>query len=206
MKEKPMSRFINNTHGIMDLSLSQIALFLATGILLAVVLSFVFFNNWQRTNELQSSSSSFSTLLEDMDKLFYENTTRFDFPEKTYHYTIQLSSEYIFASTKGFFGDDLHVAERFFIHPWIQSSRENWTTKSDLHDYLNTSYGHYGTQDDPIPFENFTELHQEQNTSAAYYALHPLEILLHEPIFIKKVTIFYGQEQKYDVLLVYQLL
>ena len=206
MKEKPMSRFLNNTHGIMDLSLSQIALFLATGILLATVLSFVFFNDWQRTNELHSFSSSFSTLLEDMDTLFYENTIRFDFPEKTYPYTIQLSSEYIIASAKGYLGNDLHVADRFFVRPWIRASHENWTTGENLHDYLNTSFGHYGSQNDPISLENFTVLHQEQNTSATYYALHPLEILLHEPVFVEKITIFYDQGQKYDVLLVYQLL
>ena len=200
-----MSRFLNNTQGIMGLSLSQIALFLAIGILLASVLSFVFFNNWQRTNELRSFSHRFSSFLEDMDYLFYENATRFEFPEKTYPYTIQLSSEFIIASAKGVLGNDLHVVERFVIRPWIRSSPQNWTTGENLHDYLNTSYDHRGSQDDPISLENFTVLHQQQNTSASYCALHPSEILLHEPFFVEKATIFYGQGQRYDVLLVYQL-
>jgi hypothetical protein len=199
-----MSQCTKDTHGIMGLTLSQIGLFLATGILLVVVFSSVFFNSWQRTNEIRSLVSDFSTLVEDMDIRFFESTTRFQFPETTYPYTIQLSSEYIIAVVKDFWGRDFHVTERFFIMPWIRSSHENWTTGKELHEYLNMAYGHHGLQNDSISFENFTLLLQEQNKSVLFSTIHPLEILSRQPVFLEKVIIFYGNEQKYDFVLVYQ--
>jgi hypothetical protein len=205
MKKKPMSRFIKSTHGIMGLSLSQIGLFLATGILLTAVLSFLFFNNWQRPDELRSCSCSFSTLLEDMDALFFEHTTHYQFPTKPYPYSIYLSSEYIIAMTTGPLGNNLCVTERFLVRPWIRFSLQNWTTGDELHEYLNTSYGHFGTVDDTISFNNVTQLRQEQNASLSFYALHPLELLLSHPVMIENVIIYYDAGQAYKILLVYQI-
>jgi hypothetical protein len=186
--------------------MSQIGLFLATGILLSAVLSSVFFNNWQRTSELKSFTSNFSSLAEDIGILFFENKTRFQFPERTYPYRIQLSSEYIAAVAKGFWGADLHVTERLHRKVWIRSPLQNWTSGDDLHEYLNRTYGHHGLKGDSLSSENFTALLQEQNISVVFYASQPLEIFIREPIFLEKVTIFYGDEQKQDFLLVYQLL
>lgn len=199
-----MWRCSNDTHGILSLPLSQIGLFLATGILLSAVLSLVFFNNWQRTSDLKSFSSSFSSLTEDMGILFFENKTKFQFPERTYPYKIQLSSEYIGIVAKGFWGSDLHMTERLHRQVWIRSPVQNWTSGDDLHEYLNQTYGHHGEIDDLLPSENFTTLLQEQNTSVVFYSLQPLEIIIREPLFLEKVTIFYGEGQKQDFLLVYQ--
>jgi hypothetical protein len=199
-----MSQFTKETHGIMGLTLSQIGLFLATGILLTAVLSFIFFNNWQRTSELHSIANDFSALIEDVDLWFFEDTTEFQFPAETYPYTIRLSQEYITAATEDFWGRDFHVTERFLRKPWIRSSLENWTTGDDLHEYLNATFGHPGVKDDPISLENFTVLRQEQNTSSLFYSVHPLEILSRDPVILEKVIIFYDNGQKYDFVLVYQ--
>ena len=206
MMEKPMSRFIKDTNSVIGLSLSQIGLFLATGILLTAVFSLVFTSDWQRTAEIQSFASSFSHLVEDIDSSFFEKTTEFQFPSKNYAYTAKLSTRYIIISAKGFWESDLFVAERFLIQPWPRSSYQNWTTGEDLHEYLNTTCGHRGTKNDSISSVNFTQLSQELNTTISFYALHPLEILIREPVFLEKVTIFYDNEKKHDFLLVYQLL
>ena len=206
MMGRPMSRFMNNTNGIIGLTLSQIGLFLATGILLTAVIFLVFSNDWQRTAEIRSFSSSFSNLVEDIDNSFFEKTTRFQFPSKNYVYTVKLSTGYIVISAKGFWGSDLFVSKRFLISPWPRSSHQNWTTGEDLHEYLNTTYGHRGIKNDSISSVNFTQLCQELNTTISFYALHPLEILIREPVFLEEVTIFYDGEMKHDFLLVYQLI
>jgi len=190
----------------MGLTLSQIGLFLATGILLTAVFFLVFSNDWQRTAEIRSFSSSFSNLVEDIDNSFFEKTTKFQFPSKNYAYTVKLSTDYIVISAKGFWGSNLFVSERFLIPPVPRSSHQNWTTGEDLHEYLNTTCGHRGTKNDSISSVNFTQLSQEQNTTISFYALHPLEILIREPVFLEKVTIFYNGEKKHDFLLVYQLI
>jgi len=206
MMERHMSRFTKDTNSIMGLTLSQIGLFLATGILLTAVFFLVFSSDWQRTAEIRSFASSFSHLVEDIDNRFFENTTRFQFPVKSYAYTVQLSTEYIVISAKGFWDTDLFVAERFLIRPWPRSSHQNWTTGEDLHEYLNTTCGHRGIKNDSISSVNFTQLSQEQNTTISFYALHPLEMLIREPVFLEKVTIFYDSEKKHDFLIVYQLI
>jgi hypothetical protein len=206
MMERHMSRFTKDTNSIMGLTLSQIGLFLATGILLTAVFFLVFSSDWQRTAEIRSFASSFAHLVEDIDNRFFENTTRFQFPVKSYAYTVQLSTEYIVISAKGFWDTDLFVAERFLIQPWPRSSHQNWTTGEDLHEYLNTTCGHRGIKNDSISSVNFTQLSQEQNTTISFYALHPLEMLIREPVFLEKVTIFYDGEKKHDFLIVYQLI
>jgi len=206
MMERLMSRFMNDTNSIMGLTLSQIGLFLATGILLTAVFFLVFSSDWQRTAEIRSFASSFSHLVEDIDSSFFEKTTRFQFPSKNYAYTVKLSTGYIVISAKGFWDTDLFVTERFLIQPWLRSSYQNWTTGEDLHEYLNITCGHCGKKDDSIPTINFTQLYQEQNTTISLFALYPLEILIREPVFLEKVSIFYDGEKKHDFLLVYQLI
>ena len=199
-----MSQLSNDTNGLIGLTLSQIGLFLATGILITTVLSVVFFNDWQQTNELRSLIRNFSSLVEDMDILFFENTTQFQFPGKNYHYTIQLSSEYIVVFSKSFSGSEFYMTERLYNEPWIRSSQQNWTSGITLREYLNTTYGHRGSQNDSLSLENFTDLRREQNVSSSLYALHPFEILTGEPVYVEKVMIYYGNGQEYDFLLLYQ--
>jgi hypothetical protein len=197
---------MNDTNSIMGLTLTQIGLFLATGILLTTVFFLIFSSDWQRTAEIRSCASSFSNLVEDIDSSFFEKTTRFQFPSKNYAYNVKLSTEYIVISAKGFWDTDLFVAERFLIQPWPRLSHQNWTTGEDLHEYLNITYGHRGTKNDSISSVNFTQFSQEQNTTVSFYVLYPLEILIREPVFLEKVTIFYDGEKNHDFLLVYQLI
>ncbi len=188
----------------MGLTVSQLGLFLATGILLAAVVSFVFFNASQRTNELRSFATEFSMLLQDMEARCFENTTRFRFPQQTYPYTLRLSSEYLVVSAQDFWGRECHVTERFLIKPWIRGVYENWTTGDELHMYLNTTYGHYGTQNDTIPLQNFSLFLQQYNASADFYASHPFAITSQDPVCVENVIIYCQNELKYDFILVYQ--
>jgi hypothetical protein len=200
-----MLRCIQDNNGVIDLTLAQIGLFIATAILLSAVFSLVFSNDWQRTAELHSLATSFSNLLNDIDNRFFENTITYQFPQKDYTYLIRISTEYISISAKGSWGTDLINTQRFLINPWPRISTQNWTTGDDLHSYLNETCGHRGTKNDAIPLINFTQLSTEQNETMSFFALYPLEILNSEPVYLEKVTIFYDSEKSHDFLLVYQL-
>jgi len=189
----------------MGLTLTQVGLILATGILLTVVLSLVFSNDWQRTAELQSQASSFSNLLGDVDNRFFEQTSRFQFSHTDYAYSVSISTEYILITAKGSWDGDLIVTKKLFSPAWLRLPQQNWTTGEDLHTYLNRTYGHRGTQNDSIHSENFTQLYQELNNTISFFASHPLEILIKEPVFIEKVTIFYDETKRHDFLLLYQM-
>jgi hypothetical protein len=199
-----MLKFIKDSHGVMDLSLSQVGLFIATGILLAAICSVVFYNNWQRTDELHSIATSISTRIQDMDTMFFENTTMYQCPYKNYHYMIEASTEYITTSAKGYWGNSISMKERMIVHPWPRNASSNWTTGHELHDFLNTTYGHWGTQEDPLLLENFTDLESDWEKSVLILALHPLELQVNAPLCIEKVSIFDDAGGRHDFILMYQ--
>lgn len=195
-----------DSRGIVELTLSQIALFLATAILLTVVFFFVFSNDWQRTAELQSIASNFSNLLEDLINNFFEHTILFQFPEKSYPYFVAISTEYIILSARGSWNSNLLITRRFLSRPWLRLPPKNWTTGDDLHVYLNKTCGHHGTENDPIPLQYFVSLLNEYNSTISYFAMQPCEIIMRQPVFVEKVSIYYNFNRKHDFLLVYQLI
>jgi hypothetical protein len=200
-----MLRCLKDTHSMMGLTLTQIGVFLASGILLTVVVSLVFSNDWQRTAELQSQASSFANLLNDVENSFFERTFRFQFAQKEYPYVAQISTDYLVLYAPGSWQRNLTVTYRLLLSPWIRLPSQNWTTGANLHAYLNQTCGHWGTKQDAIPLENFTSLFEEYNSTEAFFALHPLEIHMNDPVFIEKVTIYYQHHKQQDFLLIYQL-
>lgn len=189
--------------GFVDFTLAYIGLFLITGILLTVVFSFVFFNDWQRTAELQALANSFSNQLEELNYLFFENTNIFQLPKKNYVYHVQVSTEYIMIYAKGSWNTNLFIKHRFITRPWPRLPAQNWTTGEELRLYLNETCGHHGTINDPIPAEEFLRLLKEQNATISFFALQPLELQI-KPVVLEKISIYYDGEKKQDFLLIYQ--
>lgn len=193
-----------DTKGFVDLSLCQFGLFLATAILLSVVFSLLFSNDWQRTAELESMTSDFSNLLEDLNSIFFEHASHYELPKKDYEFTVKLSTEYIVISAEGSWGHNLLVAKRFISEIWIRNGSQNWTTGAELHEYLNNTCGHQGTPDDAIPPDQFAQFLSEQNSTIIFLALHPFEVQIRRPVTLEKVIIYYEPDKRYDLLLLYQ--
>lgn len=190
--------------GIMEVTFSQLGLFIASAILLTVVFMFVFSNDWQRTTELQSLTSDFSNLLTDVTNLFFDTTYQFQFPEKPYQYRVFLSTEYMVVQAQGSWQTDLINTKRLLVTVWPRLSTQNWTTGAELRRYLNETYGHQGTQDDPLSHDNFTGFLNEQNNTAPYFALHPFEIELQKPVVLEKVRVYHDSMDNHTFLLIYQ--
>lgn len=199
-----MLKSINNSSGFMGLTLTTLGLLIASGILLLVVCSLVFSNPWQETEELHAIARGVSTRIQDMDSRFYESTILYQCPRSKYQYTIQVSTEYITVSAKSTWGETFSVKERFVVHPWPRNDTLNWTTGSELHRFLNETYGHWGTPEDPLPFMNLSELENGREECATLLALHPLRIRSNTPLYIEKVSIFDDTGEKHDVILLYQ--
>lgn len=199
-----MSRCVHDMNGVMGLTFSQIGLFFATGILLSIVISLVFANEWQRTAELESQASDFSNLLADVENSFFERTCKYRFSQEDYPYHPKVSTEYLVVTAKGTWDHDLIITKKFLTSPWPRSPALNWTTGQDLHAYLNLTYGHRGTENDSITSKNITTFHQELNNSISFLAVHPLEIQVNNTVYVEKVTIYYDQTKHYDLVLIYQ--
>jgi hypothetical protein len=194
-----MLKSIHNNQAIMDLTLSQIGLMLATAILLTTVISFISYNDWQRNMELKTVASQLSTLVEAMDAKSLENTTTYYLPDYGYDYTVTVSTEYVTVSAKGFWNNELSVKERFIVKPWPQDEDNNpgWigtTGTTGLHEYLNTNYEAQGTLSDPV-FDIVTvkdELIAKRAEVTPLFAQTHLELTPGKPVFIDKAVIYYG--------------
>lgn len=193
-----------DTAGVIELTLPSIGLFLASAILLTVVFSVVFSNDWHKKAELESLASDVSNLLLDLDTLFFESEHSFHFPEKPYVYRVFFSTEYIALSTQGLGGTSLFTTKRLLITIWPRLPTQNWTTRSDLHSYLNETYGHQGVLDDPLTSENFTRFLEGLTLTVPSFALQPFEILMRKPVVIEKVRVYYEPGMNHDFLLLYQ--
>ena len=201
-----MLRFTKDDNGIMGLTLSQIGLMIATGILISAVFSLVFQNEWQKEAELQNIATSFSTMIEGMDTRFFENTTDFYFPDKGYYYNVSISTEYITVSTKGNLGNDISVKERFLVKPWLESNGSIWVNGTTLHDYLKDNFGNSGNMSDPIQnVDDVREfLYAEWENVTKSLALEPLYISTDKTTYIEKRCIYYEDGEKQDIVFTYQ--
>ena len=201
-----MLRFTKDDNGIMGLTLSQIGLMIATGILIAAVFSLVFQNEWQKEAELQNIATSFSTMIEGMDTRFFENTADFHFPDKGYYYNVSISTEYITVSTKGNLGSDISIKECFLVKPWPKSKGSIWMNGTTLHDYLKDNFGNSGNISDPIQnVDDVREyLYTEWENVTKSLALEPLYISTDKTTYIEKICIYYEDGEKQDIVVTYQ--
>jgi len=201
-----MSRYIRDNNGVMGLTLSQIGLMIAMGILIAAVFSLVFQNDWRKEAELQNIATGFSTMVEGMDSRFFENTTVFLFPDTKYHYNVSISTEYITVSTEGNVGNNLSVKERFLVKPWPNSNESTWGAGAALHDYLKDNFGNSGNISDPIQnvgnVKNY--LNNEWGNVSGSLALKPLYVSIDEIIYIEKACIYYEDGGKQGIVFIYQ--
>ncbi len=210
-----MLRFIKNDKGIMGLTLSQIGLIVAAGILITAVFSLVFLNNWQKEAELKNIASSFSTMVNGMDSKFFENTTGFHFPEKNYEYFVNISTEYIIVTSKSSTSDRISIKERFLVRTWPKSKDMSWRNGIELHEYLNANFNNSGNISDPI--QNVSKvkdyLSNEQEIVNKYFALNPLYIHLNKVVHLDKIYVYYDSngdgmwdkdDEKQDFIFIYQ--
>lgn len=209
----------------MGLTLSQIGLLIAVGILLTAVFSLIFLNEWHKNAELKNIATSFSSMVENIDTRFFEDTSSFSFPNENY-YNISISTEYIIVKTQGNFNDDLFVKERFLVRPWPQSKNSPWVGRIGLHNYLkgylhndDTDYwvNNSGNISDPIKADDIdfvkkylSSLQENVNKSLA---LSPLHIFTNKIVYIDKAIIYYDNnddeiwdynDEKREFIFVYQ--
>lgn len=209
MKEKRMLPFfLRNDKGVMGLVLSQLALIIAAGILLASICSLVFLNDWQKTAELKNIASRFTTAVEGADTYFVEHTMHFFFPIKDYLYTISLSTEYVVVEAFGAFGNTISIKERLLVRPWLQYNTTSWVGRQGLHDYLVSHFGESGTSADPISIESSNDVRDYLTTAwmenVSLFASTPYLIENPSGVFIDKAYIYYENGEKQTFVFVYK--
>ena len=213
-----MLKFLNDRDGIMGITLSQMGLIIATGVLIAAVFSIIFMNDWNKKADLKNIGTGLSTIVEGMDTRFFENTTMYWFPSKDYSYLVSTSTEYIVISSKSNWNEEISFKEQFLIKPWPRIANPKWISGKDLHNYLKVKYEHTGNESDPIRSADIAnvknDLETDKETAEKSFALNPLKLNLEKPVYIEKVFIYYDKDddgwdkiidEKQDFVILYQV-
>ena len=196
-----MLRLSPDTHGVLGLSLSNLGLFLASGLLLILILGGAYGSVWERTAELKATAHTLNSYLETLDAAYTDTRLLIQMPSVT-SLQITCSTEYIMVSTKGAFGLPLAYTEVWRIRPWPRDNT-SWRSGEDLHRWLNYTHGHTGSAEDPVNLTVLTALQQAQHADAARLAYTPLQINDAQPLFAEKVVV-YTPENRAEFFLLYQ--
>lgn len=213
-----MLKFISNKKGIMGLTLSQIGLFIATGILITAVFSFIYLSDFNRKEEIDNIGNSFTNYVSAMDSKFFENKTNFLFKDYDFDYSVFISTQYISVETDGNWNNVLSSKNAFLKKPLIRDLDPAWKSSQGMHSYLKNNFGYYGNKSKPIEQDKIDDVKSyfelEMLNTEYNYAKKPFEIDLKKPVLVEKVYIYYDTDdnniwekefdEKDDFILIYQ--
>ncbi len=213
-----MLKFIINKKAIMGLTLSHIGLFIATGIIVSAVFSFIYLNDYNKKAELDNLGNRFKVLVEAMDTKFFENQTRFFFQDLDYDYNVFVSREYITVESSGNWNNILSSKTSFLKKPLIRKNDSLWKSAEEFHNYLHISFESYGNKSYPINHTKIDDvkdyLFSEQVHANFFYSKNPFKLDLKKPVYVEKAYVFYDKDgstywekntdEKDELILIYQ--
>ncbi len=188
-----------NKNGIISWLLSQLALLLATAILLASIASITFYNDWKKEGEIKALAMNIASEIASMDLKSYPNSTDYFLPMKPYK--IYLSTEYVrIVRNDGTINKNISVVVHLLIKPFISAGTLPWKNGDELHNYLLSKYGYSGNASDPFPSTDKEKvknyLKDELDHLSKNLAINPFCIDVDKPLHIEKDCIYFknGEE------------
>jgi len=190
-----MSKLRHNNDALIEVTFATLGLFIAAAILIAAVVSAVFTNDWQREAELDSIARGFVYYVEAMDARSYKNISTYQFPDKGYSYSAEISTEYITMRAQGFWGNELVVTKQFIVQPWVQDQTSSWIGGEQLHSFINDISGTYGNHSDPV-LPQYEQIIKENLTiketdDAKQHALDPMIIYEDTILTVEKEFVYF---------------
>ncbi len=205
----------DDSHAMMDITLTSCALMIAAGIIL-ITLFFIIFDSPYRTDvELRSISDSFLSTIHTVESSWFETSISHLFSPSASTYRIAVSPESLSIATEGNDVDERIHRQMFLSTPWIRTANDSWVNASNFHEHLYQMFGSNGTKDDPLNDSiTITEaLEKEWNDSYAYFLYCPYEIKTSTPVIVEKCLIYRDSnnndvwdktDQRMQYLLIYQ--
>lgn len=199
-----MWRSLHNSLGVMGLSLANLGLFLASGMLLAFIIGGVYGGFWERSAELEATAVSFNTIVETVNAAYSDARITVRFPQHPILQHVTCSTQYLSLAASGGFRGLVSVTQRWVVSAW---PRENasWRSGEDLHRWLNETSGHSGTFDDPVNGSVLSSLREDWNASVDALALEPIALNPAVPVVVEKVFVYGGGGERVSFVVVYQV-
>ncbi len=205
--------FLYNKKGVISWLLSQLALILATGILLASIASITFYSDWKKEAEIKAIAAELASWIYRIDLKIEENITKFFFPTKDFYYNVSISTDYIIIERyDGRFKDKIRIAYPLFIKPFVikENLDIDWKNGEELHEKLSNLelIENRGTINDPIlsyrKDDTKNYLKNILDELAKELALQPLQVNINKPLIIEKCIIYFDDSSSIGLVIIYQ--
>lgn len=179
----------------MPLSLTTIALFITTAILLISIYSLIQDHPLKTKTELETISTSLHQKIQTVETSYYEKQSQFLFKSNSLQSNIQLSSNSIIIEQKHK-NQQYRIVKKSIVPWWIQLNNSFWNDSNSFHQYLKYEYHYAGTISDPIPNNESIkqEIQNSFNNSTSTILRQPYKINTLKPLHIDKLIIYYKDE------------
>jgi hypothetical protein len=191
-----MFRFLKqDDKAIMGLTLTQLAVMIATAIILAGLSSILFDSTWQQNQKMKQIAEHISSSLVSIDNAWFETHKDIYLSRDFQGYTITISSSTIEVSSVK--SSSNMIRKSLLVHPLMRTCSDKWVTANQLHTYLYQYYGHHGTKEDPIPETSgvYPYLNNLTNNTFFNYSLQPYVIDKKTEITLDKVLIYIDENK-----------
>lgn len=193
-----MLEFIKHNKGVISWLLSQIALLLSAGILIAAIASLTFYSDWQKEAEAKAIALQIARYIETIDLETMPKNISILLPK---NYQVSLSTDYVIVEAEGKIKKKIVVTHPLIIKPYAGISGK------ELHQLLKKNYGFSGRENETIPSGKYNEikkeLEKEMEKIAKTLTLNPMVVNTKIPLIIEK-TIFYFEDRQIEIITIYQ--
>ena len=209
-------KLLDDNRGVISWLFTQIGLMLAAGVLIGSIASLTFYSDWQKEAEAKNIASNFAAAVESVCLKEFPGNITYLFPQKSYNYEVEISTDYItVARGGGTTTDKIASREKLIIKPYVRPAGRgwNWNNSEELHAFLKNEYGHSGYVDDVFPKYQkdpvISYLRGELSITAAKLASNPLCVTnTDEPIFVEKTFVYFkgngGSLEREGIVIIHQ--
>ena len=196
---------IFNKKGDISWLLSQVALLIAVGILLASVASLAFYSDWRKKAEIEVMASHFATAIKAMELKEFPEKIRYSFPDKNFNYDVFLSTEYVIVKRyDGIMSKEITVTKELHIRLWPAPPMSGGKGADGIYNYFGSIYGSHHNGASPSTKLPLGVLEGEIKTMAKELAINPYQINLKKPLYIEKIFIYVEGGNAKSLVLIYQ--
>jgi len=202
------SGLLEDKRGAIAWLLSQIGLLLAAGVLIGAIAGLTFYSDWEKEAEAKNIASDFATAIETVALKEFPGKTKYMFPQKDYHYQVNLSTDYVTAGRPGGLTQDKIVArEELLIHPWPSPPIQSEEGANGVYNYFEKKYGPDEDGSDRDKSVPASAVDSEFTAAKTTLASDPLTIDVDKPVYIEKMFIYTEEgtdTNREEYVLIYQ--
>ena len=197
-----MFKFHTKNEGIISSLLTQISLFIVSGILFASIVGIAFYNDWTKEAEIKNIAIDLSSEIYSVDLQEFFIHESYKIPPKNFSYDIYLSPYYITISRHdGRLKKDITFHKKLLIHPIISCSNE-WKSAKELKNFLKEKYNCYGNKSSPLNKD--AKKYLEGIVNNINLSISPYKIDINKPIFLDKLVLYFYDGMVKEYVVVYQ--